>query len=36
MRVHPVLGTAVIALVVVIAYSKYGGGKSGHGLRVGP
>jgi hypothetical protein len=34
MRVHPALGTAVIALVVVIAYSKFSGGKS-HGMRIG-
>jgi hypothetical protein len=34
MRVHPVLGTAVIALVVVLAVNHFG--KSGGKLRVGP
>lgn len=35
MRIHPLLGTAIVSLVVVIAYTKFSGGKS-HGLRVGP
>jgi len=34
-RIHPLFATAAVALVVVIAYNKFAGGK-GHSLRVGP
>jgi hypothetical protein len=34
-RIHPLFATAAVALVVVIGYNKFAGGK-GHSLRVGP